>query len=96
MAAPLMEPELAAVYEEKRPVWQEDRVWAQCGEAGCGIKFGFTVRKHHCRSCGYVFCHEHSKQKIAISAMGYKDPVRVCHTCHDKLTRAAAAAPSKQ
>ena len=70
--------------EVKRPVWQDDKVWAQCGEAGCGIRFGLTVRKHHCRNCGYIFCDEHSRRRVAIEELGYEAPVRICMACYDR------------
>ena len=35
---------------EKVAVWESDAVQHECH--GCGKKFGFLTRKHHCRMCG--------------------------------------------
>jgi hypothetical protein len=40
-----------------------------------------TLRRHHCRRCGKVFCHECSKNAIPLPVFGYKKPQRVCNTC---------------
>jgi len=34
--------------------WEKDDEVEQCN--GCKEKFGFFKRKHHCRSCGKIFC----------------------------------------
>ncbi|XP_053557815.1 pleckstrin homology domain-containing family F member 1 [Bombina bombina] len=48
-------------------------------------KFTTLNRKHHCRKCGFVVCHECSKYKFLIPGLDQK-PVRVCGLCHRKLT----------
>jgi hypothetical protein len=35
--------------------WVEDDSVAKC--FGCGAAFSFTLRRHHCRLCGRVFCY---------------------------------------
>jgi Protein tyrosine and serine/threonine kinase/FYVE zinc finger len=35
-------------------VWQRDEDAPQCGS--CSRKFTFTLRRHHCRRCGFIFC----------------------------------------
>lgn len=36
--------------------WDNDVDYTQC--INCNNKFTFTVRKHHCRCCGKIFCKE--------------------------------------
>lgn len=36
------------------PIWLEDSQCLAC--LNCGYKFSWTVRRHHCRACGKIFC----------------------------------------
>ncbi|KAI8637434.1 hypothetical protein BD408DRAFT_424559 [Parasitella parasitica] len=50
----------------------------------CDAKFGVFQRRHHCRSCGHVFCHEHSSNKLPLFVSNGQDCgewARVCDTC---------------
>ncbi len=48
----------------------------------CRVPFTLTVRKHHCRNCGYVFCQDCSSRTSALPEYGIPDEVRICETCH--------------
>eukprot|EP00184_Porphyridium_aerugineum_P006126 CAMPEP_0184699514 /NCGR_PEP_ID=MMETSP0313-20130426/5769_1 /TAXON_ID=2792 /ORGANISM="Porphyridium aerugineum, Strain SAG 1380-2" /LENGTH=663 /DNA_ID=CAMNT_0027158625 /DNA_START=42 /DNA_END=2030 /DNA_ORIENTATION=- len=48
--------------------------------AGCSSLFGFSNRKHVCRSCNASFCGKCSSQKKIIPSVG-PEPVRVCDVC---------------
>ncbi|AGO12989.1 AaceriAFL176Cp [[Ashbya] aceris (nom. inval.)] len=50
----------------------------------CSNPFTFLNRKHHCRSCGGIFCNEHSSHQVPLPDMGIMDPVRVCDNCYDE------------
>ncbi|XP_023247619.1 WD repeat and FYVE domain-containing protein 3-like [Copidosoma floridanum] len=63
--------------------WQKDDVTDSC--EGCGVKFSFSERKHHCRNCGLLFCSRCSRFESKISRLGIFRPVRVCQRCHTKL-----------
>jgi ankyrin repeat protein len=52
----------------------------------CGVKFGLTNRKHHCRHCGRVLCSKCSGKDIPILKFNLNKPVRVCEVCFDVLT----------
>lgn len=56
----------------------------QCLE--CGLKFGLTTRKHHCRHCGRILCSKCSSKEMPIAKFGHSKPVRVCEVCYDVLT----------
>ncbi|XP_064476755.1 pleckstrin homology domain-containing family F member 2-like [Ornithodoros turicata] len=69
-------------------------VWVPDAEAGFCMhcrKTQFTMlnRRHHCRKCGAVVCGPCSSRKFMLPAQSTK-PLRVCLTCYDALSRAAA------
>lgn len=53
----------------------------------CHQHFSFTVRKHHCRECGRVFCSKCSSKTIALPHRGFSEPVKVCDACYDKIKK---------
>ena len=52
---------------------------------GCHTQFWFGRRKHHCRSCGKLFCSECSEKYLPIPAEQLYHPVRVCDVCFQEL-----------
>ena len=48
----------------------------------CSIQFNLTLRRHHCRACGQIFCKNCSNKKTTIQTLGLYKPVRVCHNCY--------------
>jgi len=70
---------------EARPtLWVPDHAASAC--MGCRTEFWFGLRKHHCRSCGRLFCSECSLQSVPIPAEQLYSPVRVCNTCYKQIT----------
>ncbi|MEQ2194787.1 hypothetical protein XENOCAPTIV_003023, partial [Xenoophorus captivus] len=61
--------------------WAEDHEVQNC--MACGKGFTVTVRKHHCRHCGNIFCGECSAKNALTPSS--KKPVRVCETCFEEL-----------
>lgn len=51
----------------------------------CYSPFSVLLRKHHCRSCGGVFCQTHSSHSIPLVHLGLMEPVRVCDNCYEKV-----------
>ena len=47
-----------------RPRWMHDVEAVVCAE--CRVPFGTLRRKHHCRSCGRIFCERCSHQRLLI------------------------------
>jgi len=74
---------------ETRPtLWVPDHAASSC--MGCHTQFWFGRRKHHCRSCGRLFCSECSEQAVPIPAEQLYQPVRVCDQCFEHLTLGTA------
>lgn len=64
-------------------LWTPDEWSDQCHE--CTSKFSVVRRRHHCRSCGRVFCAKCRSQKIVVPRLNLKKPSKVCNTCFDQL-----------
>lgn len=61
--------------------WAEDNEVQNC--MACGKGFSVTVRRHHCRQCGNIFCAECSAKNALTPSS--KKPVRVCDACFNDL-----------
>ena len=62
--------------------WVDDSTVSECSH--CKTEFSVTIRKHHCRHCGQVFCYECSDHTAIVSSN--KRPQRVCKACYLELT----------
>lgn len=62
--------------------WLKDDACEACKK--CDKGFSFTVRKHHCRQCGNIFCSECSAFQAVVAS--HKKPVRVCESCSVELS----------
>lgn len=51
----------------------------------CYNPFSLMNRKHHCRSCGGVYCQTHSSHNSPLVSLGIMEPVRVCDNCYEKI-----------
>merc|ERR550532_3748581 len=70
---------------ETRPtLWVPDHAASQC--MGCHTQFWFGRRKHHCRSCGRLFCSECSDNTVPLPAEQLYTPVRVCDGCYTTMS----------
>lgn len=64
-------------------LWVPDHAASAC--MGCNTQFWFGRRKHHCRSCGKLFCSECSEKYLPIPSEQLYHPVRVCDLCFSDL-----------
>ncbi|XP_052540807.1 lateral signaling target protein 2 homolog isoform X1 [Tympanuchus pallidicinctus] len=64
----------------RRPEWVPDSSSSHC--SACRAPFTLLRRRHHCRSCGKIFCARCSPHTAALPHYGQPRPVRVCTHCH--------------
>lgn len=66
----------------KRPTFRKIMTWQKDDDViacpTCSTAFTFFNRRHHCRSCGGVFCADCLKPEALIN---YTDPQLICDTC---------------
>eukprot|EP00658_Telonema_sp_P-2_P084632 TRINITY_DN9447_c0_g1_i2.p1 TRINITY_DN9447_c0_g1~~TRINITY_DN9447_c0_g1_i2.p1 ORF type:complete len:413 (-),score=48.80 TRINITY_DN9447_c0_g1_i2:143-1381(-) len=72
--------------------WLADEHFELC--ADCGVAFSWKLRRHHCRVCGQVFCHECTSKTVAGNALPgnrfqTRAPQRSCNKCCDDLIKQA-------
>jgi serine/threonine protein phosphatase PrpC len=63
----------------RRPDWLDDKCTDVCME--CSVVFKLMVRRHHCRSCGFVLCGKCANRKIALPHLGYATRQLTCERC---------------
>lgn len=67
-------------------LWMPDHTTPKC--MLCGVQFWAATRRHHCRSCGMLFCNACSNYECAVPAEQFYQPVRVCRNCFVHLSGA--------
>lgn len=92
------EPEQHQARAPKQYVWEFDMDAKEC--RGCRTRFGFLVRRHHCRCCGLIYCNRCSLSRASLNPSqilqdpnGPSEPLdvlashhqRVCDTCYAKI-----------
>mmetsp|Transcript_74072 Transcript_74072/g.205800 ORF Transcript_74072/g.205800 Transcript_74072/m.205800 type:complete len:295 (-) Transcript_74072:250-1134(-) len=72
-----------------RENWVADSAASHC--RACDVAFGLLTRRHHCRSCGDIFCGRCSSFRIAVDRSHYEDgehkAKRVCSRCYMTIKR---------
>jgi len=62
-----------------REFWMSNQNSPNCSE--CHIQFHALRRRHHCRLCGCVFCHNCCGEMINGKVFYFQGPIRVCTNC---------------
>uniref|UniRef100_A0A8C5IM24 FYVE-type domain-containing protein n=1 Tax=Junco hyemalis TaxID=40217 RepID=A0A8C5IM24_JUNHY len=62
------------------PEWVPDSTCSQC--SACRSPFTLLRRRHHCRSCGRIFCARCSPNTAVLPYYSQSKPVRVCTHCY--------------
>ncbi|XP_071830033.1 RUN and FYVE domain-containing protein 2-like isoform X2 [Apostichopus japonicus] len=65
------------VQQAETRVWADDERVKDCTK--CKKAFSVARRKHHCRSCGGIFCYQCSENTMPLPS--FAKPVRVCDIC---------------
>lgn len=66
--------------------WENDDDVTTCN--GCERQFSMTIRKHHCRNCGLIYCSDCTAKSAPLTSS--KKPVRVCDKCFADVTSGTA------
>ena len=67
------------------PLWTPDTAVSHCQQ--CGGRFGFVMRKHHCRSCGSNVCAACSLNRCTLPHVDPERDVRVCNSCFLQINK---------
>lgn len=65
-------------------LWVPDHAVSRCHS--CHTEFWLGRRKHHCRSCGQIFCADCSEYWAALPDERLYTPVRLCGPCYHLIT----------
>lgn len=65
-----------------RDYWLDDATATKCRD--CERRFTTFLRRHHCRICGKIFCHNCTRF-ISGDKFNHKGLMRVCFFCDNKL-----------
>ncbi|XP_060662532.1 myotubularin-related protein 4 isoform X1 [Drosophila nasuta] len=65
-------------------LWVPDHAASRC--SNCQIVFWLGRRKHHCRSCGEIFCADCSEFWAPLPFEKLFNPVRLCGSCYINVT----------
>uniref|UniRef100_A0A1A9W922 Lateral signaling target protein 2 homolog n=1 Tax=Glossina brevipalpis TaxID=37001 RepID=A0A1A9W922_9MUSC len=65
-------------------LWVPDHAVSRC--TSCQTEFWLGRRKHHCRSCGQIFCADCSEFWAPLPGENLLSPVRLCGPCYHSVT----------
>ncbi|KAJ9458862.1 putative inactive serine/threonine-protein kinase slob1 [Diplonema papillatum] len=70
----------------QRAEWVPDNKATQCYSVTCERPFTMVLRRHHCRSCGNIFCSHCTSKYRQLAKL--EPPERVCDVCAVQLDSA--------
>ncbi|EDV34820.2 uncharacterized protein Dana_GF19035, isoform B [Drosophila ananassae] len=65
-------------------LWVPDHAVSRC--SSCQTEFWLGRRRHHCRSCGEIFCADCSEYWAPLPYEKLFNPVRLCGSCYATVT----------
>ncbi|XP_050067962.1 uncharacterized protein LOC126556627 isoform X2 [Anopheles maculipalpis] len=65
-------------------LWVPDHAVTRC--TTCQTEFWLGRRKHHCRSCGQIFCADCSEYTAHLPEERLYQPVRLCGPCYQRIS----------
>ncbi|XP_055633203.1 uncharacterized protein LOC129773587 isoform X9 [Toxorhynchites rutilus septentrionalis] len=65
-------------------LWVPDHAVSRC--TTCQTEFWLGRRKHHCRSCGQIFCADCSEYSAPLPDEKLFQPVRLCAPCYQSVS----------
>lgn len=71
----------------RTPDWENNKEVKNCRL--CLKNFTFSLRRHHCRSCGRLVCNPCSSKRLILNQNNESNddkPLRVCDDCYKSLT----------
>ncbi|XP_058169057.1 uncharacterized protein LOC131284219 [Anopheles ziemanni] len=71
-------------------LWVPDHAVTRC--TTCQTEFWLGLRKHHCRSCGQIFCANCSEYSAHLPDERLYQPVRLCGPCYQRISSTVAPA----
>ncbi|KFB41167.1 AGAP001604-PA-like protein [Anopheles sinensis] len=71
-------------------LWVPDHAVTRC--TTCQTEFWLGLRKHHCRSCGQIFCANCSEHSAHLPDERLYQPVRLCGPCYQRISSTVAPA----
>lgn len=77
-------------------LWKPDSLAEECDATSCRATFSLTLRRHHCRSCGQVFCERHSRYGLPLYHESERKVKvdRVCEDCWRKVVDVPDVTPT--
>lgn len=93
-----LDPTIDDLFSTKNVIWIDNSFENECQQ--CKTVFGWTVRKHHCRGCGHIFCYN-CINNYAVIPDNYKlydqhqnrimydqsTPQKICRDCSMTITK---------
>uniref|UniRef100_A0A182K188 phosphatidylinositol-3,5-bisphosphate 3-phosphatase n=1 Tax=Anopheles christyi TaxID=43041 RepID=A0A182K188_9DIPT len=73
-------------------LWVPDHAVTRC--TTCQTVFWIGLRKHHCRSCGQIFCADCSDYTAHLPEERLYQPVRLCGPCYQRISSMTVPSPS--
>ncbi|KAH0788724.1 putative Rho guanine nucleotide exchange factor [Histomonas meleagridis] len=79
----IREHQIIKKYKEA-PIWTPDCLINEC--CNCHHPLSFFTRKHHCRSCGKIFCSDCLSHKVIMKNIS-NEPCKVCDQCFKRINK---------